>query len=141
MPNMKATKQSDQAEAQIRAVETMEELVGRGDWEAATDYFTSDVLYKVGAREPAYGLEGVRAYMDWQNALVQWQGHTVRLRWCHDEVVVIEADSHFTRQSDGRAITIPCTDIYRMDGLRIREWRVYADTSPFHSEKPALDAS
>ena len=129
------TEHSAQAEAQIRAVETMEELVGRGNWSAAADYFTPDMFYKVGAREPVYGVEGVRAYMNWQNALVKWQGHTIRLRRCYDDVVVIEADSHFMRQSDREAITIPCTDIYRMDGLRIREWRVYADISSFSNPK------
>ncbi len=54
-----------------------------------------------------------------------------------DDVVIIEVDSHFTRLADGQAITVSCTDIYRMQGLQIRDWRVYADYSPFGAPIPA----
>jgi len=118
--------------SQIEAVKTMEQHVGAQDWEAAATYFTPSVLYKVGTREPVYGLTGVRRYLEWQNQLVRWEGHTIRLQWNYDDIVVIEVDSHFTRLSDHRSIIVPCTDIYRMEGLQIKEWRVYADTSPFY---------
>ncbi len=116
---------------QIEAVETMEYLVGKQDWAAAADYFTDDVMYKVSAREPVFGLAGIREYMQWQNQLVHWQGHTVRLKVNPNDIVIIEVDSHFLRLKDQAAITVPCTDIYRMEGLKIAEWRVYADISHF----------
>lgn len=109
----------------------MEHLVGTQDWQGATAYFTSDVMYRVGVREPVYGVAGIRDYLKWQNQHVRWQGHTLRLQWNHDDIVVIEVDSHFMRLRDQHLITIPCTDIYRMSGFQIREWRVYADMSLF----------
>ncbi|MEO0332301.1 MAG: hypothetical protein AAF223_11565 [Bacteroidota bacterium] len=48
-------------------VQRMEQLVGQGDWAAAANCFTSQVLYKVADREPVYGVEGIEHYMVWQN--------------------------------------------------------------------------
>lgn len=121
---------------QIEAVEEMERLVGAGDWKAAAAYFTSDVKYRVGSREPTRGLDGIRSYMEWQNRLVRWDGHTMQSKWNDNDIVVIEVNSHFVRLSDGQPITVPCTDIYRMDGFKIREWQVYADISPFWTSPP-----
>jgi limonene-1,2-epoxide hydrolase len=124
-----------QAMSQIDAVKMMEYLVGKQDWQAATAYFTPDVMYKVGAREPVYGVAGIRGYLEWQNQHVVWQGHTLRLQWNYDDIVVIEVDSHFMRVRDQHPITVPCTDIYRMNGLQIREWRVYADMASFLGDR------
>lgn len=134
MVGKRGVRSTMQAMSQIEAVKTMERLVGSQDWQAATAYFTSDVIYKVGARKPVYGVAGIRDYMEWQNQYVLWQGHTLRLQWNYDDIVVIEVDSHFMRLRDQRPITIPCTDIYRMSGLQIREWRVYADMSLFFGD-------
>lgn len=122
---------------QIASVEEMERLVGQRDWDRARDCFTADVRYQVGSRSVHHGPDGIRRYMDWQNSVVRWDGHTLRQRWNSDDVVIIEVDSHFTRLSDATAITVSCTDIYRMRGLRIHDWRVYADFSPFGTTIPA----
>lgn len=121
---------------QIAAVEEMERLVGTGDWDGASRCFTPDVRYQVGSSSVHHGPTGVRRYMDWQNSVVRWEGHTMRQRWNADDVVIIEVDSHFTRLADGAAVTVACTDIYRMRGLQIRDWRVYADMSPFGAPLP-----
>ena len=112
-------------------VETMEKLVGQGQWEAAADYFTPEVLYKVADRPPVYGIEGIRRHMQWQNGLVQWKGHDVKLVVSQDNVVIIEVDSFFFRLEDQSDVVVPCTDIYRFEGTQISDWRVYANISAF----------
>lgn len=123
--------------AQIAAVEEMERLVGTGDWDRADDHFTGDVRYQVGSGSVFHGAAGIRRYMTWQNSVVRWEGHALRQRWNADDVVIIEVDSHFVRLGDGASVTVSCTDIYRMSGLRIRDWRVYADYTPFGAQIPA----
>jgi len=39
-------------------------------------------------------------------------------------------DANYKRVSDGKKITVPCTDIYRFQEDLIKEWRVYPDMSP-----------
>ncbi len=118
---------------QICAVESMESRLGTQAWDDAAPFFTDDVLYQVGTRPPVFGLDGIRSSMEWQSGLVEWRGHDVRSKVNLDDVVIIEVDSKFFRHGDQQDIVIPCTDVYRMDGLRIADWRVYADISAFHA--------
>ena len=117
--------------AQIRSVERMEELVGSERWSDAANHFTDDVLYQVSDADPVFGVDGIRTYMDWQRTKVEWRGHDVKSKITVDDLVVIEVDSFFHRLADGADIIVPCTDVYRMDGERIADWRVYANTSLF----------
>ncbi|MEM8662803.1 MAG: nuclear transport factor 2 family protein [Pseudomonadota bacterium] len=112
-------------------VEKMEAAVGQGNWTEAATYFTPDVLYRVGCREPFSGVAGIREYMEWQNTLVRWDGHNLRSKFARGEVAFFEVDSLFTRHRDGAKLVVPCTDIYTFEGGRIADWRVYADTSAF----------
>ncbi|WKN40768.1 nuclear transport factor 2 family protein [Tunicatimonas pelagia] len=112
-------------------VQTMERLVGQSDWVAAANYFTPQALYKVADREPVYGIEDIEHYMVWQNSLVQWKGHDMKLVVSQDNALVVEVDSFFFRLKDQANIVVPCTDIYRFEGSKINDWRVYANISAF----------
>ncbi|MEM8854688.1 MAG: nuclear transport factor 2 family protein [Pseudomonadota bacterium] len=112
-------------------VEDMEAAVGTGDWAAAAQYFTDDVLYRVGHRPPVTGVSGIKDYMEWQNSVVHWQGHTTRSKFSRGPVAYFEVESHFARVADGKEILLPCTDIYTFRDDRIADWRVYADISAF----------
>lgn len=112
-------------------VENMEATVGQGDWSAAAQYFTEDVLYRVGYRPPVNGVSGIERYMTWQNSVVRWTGHTTRSKFSRGHVAFFEVESHFVRIADGKEILLPCTDIYTFRDNRIADWRVYADISAF----------
>lgn len=118
----------------IRKVIEMETHVGRGDWDAAAAFFTDEVMYHVAGHGVFRGIDGIRHYMTWQNERVVWTGHTPEMMMSQDGIVVIEVQSHFRRRSDGVDFTLPCTDIYRFEGERIRDWRVYADIAPFFGD-------
>ncbi|MEO1100700.1 MAG: nuclear transport factor 2 family protein [Pseudomonadota bacterium] len=117
----------------IRSILEMERQLGEGNWDAAGEHFTPDVQYHVGAQPPRHGIDGIRNYMARQVQLVRWDGHTPRLMLETGDTVIIEVDSHFFRHADETAFILPCTDIYRFDGERIANWRVYADLSAFHA--------
>ncbi|SLN71381.1 SnoaL-like domain protein [Roseivivax jejudonensis] len=123
----------------IVRVAEMERHVGTGDWGAAADFFTDDAAYHVSGRGSFEGIAGIRRYMEWQRRLVEWTGHAPEMMIERDGIVIIEVMSNFRRLSDGADIVIPCTDIYRFDGERIRDWRVYTDTAPFHGAKTRTD--
>ncbi len=114
-----------------KAVEAMEATIGQGDWDAAAKFFTADVSYRVGHRDPVRGVDGIKSYMEWQTQHVRWDGHTLHMMFSRDDVAIFEVSSHFTRLNDGAQLRVPCTDIYRFrDGL-IADWRVYSDTAAF----------
>ncbi|MEM1134796.1 MAG: nuclear transport factor 2 family protein [Bacteroidota bacterium] len=112
-------------------VKQMEEDVGTEKWETLQQYFTPTFSYKVGSLEPKIGIEGLKEYMLWQNTLVHWKGHEIHLIAKVDNALIVEVTSFFHRLVDNKRITLPCTDIYRFDDLKITDWRVYADISIF----------
>ncbi|MEL6678469.1 MAG: nuclear transport factor 2 family protein [Pseudomonadota bacterium] len=113
------------------AVQRMESLIGQGAWEDAAACFTPGVTYRVGARPPVTGLDGIRRYMEWQTERVSWDGHDLNRILVRDSTVLFEVVSHFTRRADGSTFKLPCVDIYTFEGDRIADWRVYADMTAF----------
>lgn len=114
-------------------VEEMEAIIGAGHWEKAPDFFTADVVYQVGHRDPVFGVDGIKGYMEWQNRIVRWEGHDLRMKFSRGQTAIFEVVSHFTRLSDGAKLHVPCTDIYNFVDGRIADWRVYSDLSAFSS--------
>jgi ketosteroid isomerase-like protein len=49
--------------------------------------------------------------------------------WEKDEAVICELDIDYTRTDDS-VITLPCLDVFRMAGGKIKSMRVYMDASP-----------
>ena len=110
-------------------VAAMEAMLGRGDWAGAREYLVEDVRYAVGARDPVTGIDGIRDYLEAQAKIVRWTGHEVALVTEAEKgnTVIIEVTSLFERVADAAKLRLPCTDIYRFEDGRIRDWRVYAD--------------
>ncbi len=94
-------------------------------------------MYTVGARAPVRGIDAVLAALAEQSRVARWEGHTPRGTWAADGALVVEVESHFTRVADGRRISFPCVDIYRLREGRVSDWRVFADTSPFFAAAEA----
>ncbi len=119
--------------AALTFVEEMEQAVMTNDKARVARYLTETVAYTVGARPTLNGIDAVLAAVAEQGTIARWDGHTFVKGWIRDDALVVEVVSHFTRQSDERRISFPCADIYRFQGGRIADWRVYADMSPFHA--------
>lgn len=113
-------------------IEAMERAVLSGDRMAAARYLDDAIIYTVGALAPVEGIDAVIAYIRKQSSLARWDGHGLQGSWSIPDGLVVEVQSYFTRLSDGKKLTLPCVDIYRLRAGRIIDWRVYADLSIFH---------
>ena len=125
----------DTPPASFTIVKKMEEDVGRAKWDQLDEYFTDDFKYTVANLETKHGVLGLREYMDWQNARVQWKGHEIHLVAEKGDALIVEVTSFFSRVADSQDFSMPCTDIYRFRGEKIYDWRVYADISAFKNTK------
>jgi hypothetical protein len=47
-------------------------------------------------------------------------------------VVIVELAVEYTRK-DGKMVTLPCANIFRMDGLLVRDYRIFMDVSPIYA--------
>lgn len=124
----------DTSDAALAHVEAMEAAVMAGDRERAKRYLSAAVRYRIGSRPGVEGIEEVFGAVATQSVVVQWTGHTLVGHWLHEDVLIVEVVSHFRRVRDGRAISFPCTDIYRFHQGKIADWRVFADMSPLFAD-------
>ncbi|HUE27149.1 MAG TPA: nuclear transport factor 2 family protein [Solirubrobacteraceae bacterium] len=58
--------------------------------------------------------------------------HEITSMWSVDDVVIAEMDVHYERL-DGRTVTLPCCNVFRVrDGL-VSDYRVYLDIGPVYA--------
>ena len=124
---------SKQKSEQLQAITKLSEYVLNKDWEQAKTLLTDDILYRVGSSEPMYGKQAV---VDFLSSLFETQAqlvrHDVRKVLQEPDIISFEMDSKYIRNKDNHHLSIACCDIYRLEGERVKEWRVYADMSPFY---------
>ena len=118
---------------QLQAITKLSEYVLNQDWEQAKALLSDDILYRVGSAEPVYGKQAV---VDFLSSLFKNQAqlirHDVRQVFEEPDIISFEMDSKYIRNQDNHHLSIACCDIYRLEENRVKEWRVYADMSPFY---------
>ena len=95
-------------------------------------FMTDDVRLRLGNAEPVQGkpafVEAVSAFL----ASVAGFRHEVLNVWSDGDALIAEFDVRYTRL-DGREVTLPCCNVFRLrDGL-LAEYRSYVDASPVYS--------
>jgi catechol 2,3-dioxygenase-like lactoylglutathione lyase family enzyme len=107
-------------------------LFGRGeamDSEGFASFFTDTPMYQFGNTEPcltkAEIFDSVAHFFSAVDALY----HDIRNVWERGDVVFVEMDVTYWRH-DGSSVNLPCTDIFRFNGHKIEELRIYMDANP-----------
>jgi hypothetical protein len=98
----------------------------------AIKMFTEDCRYRFGNYPAAKGREGVRQSAT-SSHLTAIKGCTFDIQglWEFDggDVVVCQMEINYIRTDDS-VLTLPCTDVFRMEGALIQDMRIYMDPSP-----------
>lgn len=93
---------------------------------------TDDVRLQIGNSPVVVGkaafVESLEAFV----ASVASFDHTVTSLWTDREALIAELQVHYTRL-DGRELTLPCCNVFRLrDGL-VADYRVYMDINPVYA--------
>ncbi|MBW4561835.1 MAG: nuclear transport factor 2 family protein [Mojavia pulchra JT2-VF2] len=115
--------------ALLERIGKMYEALHAENWDEFMSFFTPNLLYKVGANEPVIGPEACRDFLVNIYKVLKLTTHNARGTWEVGNTVILEMDANYVNKVDKRFIQVPCTDIYRFEGDRIYEWRVYPDPS------------
>jgi limonene-1,2-epoxide hydrolase len=115
---------------QIKTPLAISDAIVREDWDEVKSHLTDDVFYKVGSDPERHGPEDVVGFLKELFLTAKFTGEDVRQIWESEGAVVIEMDAHYLRVKDGKQFSIACVDIYRLQGDKVREWRVYPDLRP-----------
>jgi limonene-1,2-epoxide hydrolase len=113
----------------VARVNSMVEDLRAENWERLQGYCTPDMLFKVGAASVRYGPQAAADFLRTFFQDVKPDQRTIRGSWQSGDTVIVELDAHYRRLRDGQILTVPCTEVYRFSGDRIREWRVYPDSA------------
>ncbi|MGF2039718.1 MAG: nuclear transport factor 2 family protein [Nostoc sp. CmiVER01] len=110
-------------------IEKMYEALQAENWDEFISFFTPDILYKIGTNDPVIGPQNCRDLLTHIYKTLKLATCNIRGTWEIGNTVVLEMDANYIHKQDKRFVQVPCVDIYRFEGDKIYEWRVYADAS------------
>jgi SnoaL-like domain len=99
-------------------------------------FYTDDALYQFSNFPVVYGPEGIRrssgSFEDKGSFLGKVEGvhHHLKDVWeVEEDALVVNMDVTYVRH-DGKVFTLPCCDIIRFDGDKVKELRIFMAISP-----------
>jgi ketosteroid isomerase-like protein len=100
-------------------------------------YFTEDAEYRFGNYPAAIGKEVIEAAVK-ASHLDQVKANTFHIKdmWEIGDAVICDLDIDYTR-TDDNVLTLPCLDVFRLAGDKIKSMRVYVDAAPLFAS-PAM---
>jgi limonene-1,2-epoxide hydrolase len=111
----------------IEMVQRMEAAAFSGDWELFKTFFAEGVYYRVGNTAEVRGRQGVVDYLKRMLANdLAINDLRIKEAWETENEVVLELNMAGLRVRDNKYVSYPCVDVYRFEGDKIRDWRVYA---------------
>ena len=97
-----------------------------------TALMTDDVRMRLGNTELVEGKAKFREATAAFVASITAIRHEITSMWSVDDVVIAEMDVHYERL-DGRKVTLPVCNVFRVRGGLVSEYRVYLDIGPVYA--------
>ncbi len=115
-----------------RNAELVKRLFSRGeafDSEGFITFFTDNPLYQFGNFEVCLDKESIKKSADAFFSKISAVYHEIKMMWEVEDVVFVEMDVTYWRK-DGSLISLPCCDIFRVEGDKFSELRIFMDVNP-----------
>ena len=111
----------------FRAVDAM-------DASTVAKAFADDGVFQFGNSDPAVGRERVQQNISGFFSMIGGLSHEITGVWSGSweggEVKSVEAAVTYTRQDGTRTQPLPATSTLRMEGERIKDYRIFIDVAP-----------
>jgi ketosteroid isomerase-like protein len=99
---------------------------------AVTARMTDDVRMRLGNADLVEGKARFREATAAFVASIAAIRHEITSMWSVDDVVIAEMDVHYERL-DGRKVTLPVCNVFRVRGGLVSDYRVYLDIGPVYA--------
>ena len=103
-----------------------------GDVPALSAFMTDDVRLRLGNSEWVEGKAAFVAESERFNASIARIHHNILNVWSEGDVLIVELEVDYTRH-DGRELTLPCCNVFRLRDGAVADYRVYMDISPVYA--------
>lgn len=97
--------------------------------DAFAAFLAEDVRFRYGSQEPVLGKAAVREAAAGIFEMFAAIAHEIDEAWVSDEAVVCEGHVTYTLP-DGRSVTLPFLNVFRMADDLIADYRIYIDPTP-----------
>jgi ketosteroid isomerase-like protein len=115
-----------------RTVRDLFAALDAGDIAGVLQLLTEDVRFQLGSSEPTVGRDGFAAGAASLRTVVASLSHELTTLWSVDEpepAVICEMAVTYERH-DGRRLTLPCLNVFRLRDGQIADYRIYMDINP-----------
>jgi hypothetical protein len=103
--------------------------------------FAEDGTFRFGNSEPTVGRAQVEQSVSGFFSMIRGLSHEITGVWSGSweggEVTSVEAEVTYTRQDGTQTQALPVTSTVRMDGDRIKDYRIFMDISPLFAQSEA----
>jgi ketosteroid isomerase-like protein len=123
---------SEDVASHQQAITAVLAAIDAGDLAAATHHLCDDVTVLFGNFEPLIGAAGfTELFQQFTGSLqdVHYEIHHIWPAADNLDVLVATMTAHYTR-TDGKRVSLPCCNVFRMSASLIAEYRVYMDIGP-----------
>lgn len=106
------------------------------DTDAKLELVTDDVSLVFGSAEAIHGKNAFAEASDTFNDSLREVRHEITGLWVvsdgGEDLVLCQLQVHYTRL-DGKALTLPCFNVFRVDDGLISDYRIYMDIGPVYA--------
>lgn len=104
--------------------------VEANDVDTYISLFTDDAVYQAANFPPVIGPQGIKQFAAPVMETFSRVTHDVKAMWEPEKDVVIAEVILTYNRKDGKVIVLPCLDVIRLDGGKIKSLQAYLDLSP-----------
>ncbi|MBD0385837.1 MAG: DUF1857 family protein, partial [Nostoc sp. C3-bin3] len=115
-----------------KTTDMVKRLFSRGeafDTEGFLTFFTDTPLYQFGNFPVCLDKAAIKQSAEAFFSRISAVYHDIKMMWEIGDVVFVEMDVTYWRK-DGSVITLPCFDIFRVEGDKFSELRIFMDVNP-----------
>ena len=121
------------SEAQESMLASLFSAIDAKDGDAFVDHLTEDASFRFGSAPAAVGRDAIHAAVTGFFETIAGLSHEIDLTTTEGDTLIFEGTVSYARH-DGSSIALPFVDVFEMDDLRIKDYKIYMDIAPLYSD-------
>lgn len=106
--------------------------IDRQDADAFAGFVTEDACFVFGNLPAVTGRAAIRDFVAAFFGSIRAVSHRVPDVWQVGDTVICRGEVSYTRH-DGSTLTVPFANVFRMEGDKVRDYRIYMDASALYA--------
>lgn len=113
-------------------LERLFEAIDGKDATGFVEFLAEDATFRFGSSSTVSGKANIKNSVEGFFASVKSLDHRILSVWEEADILICEGEVTYRRQ-DGKILTLPFANIFKMKGALISDYRIYIDPTPLFS--------